>query len=57
MNETYIRAREHHCPNTVLVLDRFHIVKALNETVDEIRRIGEKPMAISVKRRTHNGKI
>jgi transposase len=37
MGETYIGAIEHWCPNATLVLDRFHIVKALNETLDTIR--------------------
>jgi len=27
-----------HCPNAVLVLDRFHVVKALNDAVDEVRK-------------------
>jgi len=35
---TFIGAIEHHCPNAKLVLDRFHIVKALNEAVDEVRK-------------------
>lgn len=38
MSQTYIGAIEHHCPNATLVLDRFHIVKALNEAVDEVRK-------------------
>jgi transposase len=38
MSETYIGAIEEHCPNVTLVLDRFHIVKALNEAVDEVRK-------------------
>ncbi len=38
MSETYIGAIERWCPNAVLVLDRFHIVKALNEAVDEVRK-------------------
>lgn len=38
MSETYIGAIEEHCPNAILVLDRFHIVKALNEAVDEVRK-------------------
>ena len=38
MSETYIGAIEDHCSNAILVLDRFHIVKALNEAVDEVRK-------------------
>jgi len=38
MSETFIGAIEKWCPNAVLVLDRFHIVKALNEAVDEVRK-------------------
>ena len=38
MSETYIGAIKDHCPNATLVLDRFHIVKALNEAVDEVRK-------------------
>lgn len=38
MSQTYIGAIEAHCPKTTLVLDRFHIVKALNAAVDEVRK-------------------
>jgi len=38
MSETYIGAIEDHCPNAKLVLDRFHIVKALNDALDEVRK-------------------
>ena len=38
MSETYIGALEKWCPNATLVLDRFHIVKALNNAVDEVRK-------------------
>ncbi len=38
MSATYIGAIEDHCPNATLVLDRFHIVKALNGAVDEVRK-------------------
>jgi transposase len=38
MSMAYITAIEYHCPNVTLVLDRFHIVKALNEAVDEVRK-------------------
>ena len=38
MSRAYIGAIEDHCPNVSLVLDRFHIAKALNEAVDEVRK-------------------
>lgn len=38
MSNSYIGAIKTHCPNAVLVLDRFHMVKALNEAVDEVRK-------------------
>ena len=38
MSETFIGAIEKWCPNATLTLDRFHIVKALNEAVDEVRK-------------------
>lgn len=38
MSETYINAIKKHCPNAQLVLDRFHIVKALNAAVDDVRK-------------------
>jgi transposase len=38
MSEAYINAIRAHCPNATLVLDRFHIVKALNAAVDEVRK-------------------
>jgi len=38
MSQAYIGAIEHHCPNATLVLDRFHIAKALNDAVDEVRK-------------------
>jgi len=31
-------AIKHHCPNATLVVDHFHVVKALNEAVDEVRK-------------------
>lgn len=52
MSKAYIGAIEHHCKNVKLVLDRFHIVKALNEAVDQVRKdewrdaIGDKRKAI-----------
>jgi transposase len=38
MSEAYIGAIQEHCPNAQLVLDRFHVAKALNEAVDEVRK-------------------
>ena len=38
MSRVYIAAVKEHCPNATLVLDRFHIVKALNEAVDAVRK-------------------
>jgi transposase len=38
MSQAYIGAIEAHCPNATLVLDRFHIVKSLNEAVDGVRK-------------------
>ncbi len=38
MSEAYMGAIKTHCPNATLVLDHFHIVKALNAAVDEVRK-------------------
>jgi len=38
MSEAYMGAIKTHCQNATLVLDRFHIVKKLNEAVDEVRK-------------------
>ena len=38
MSEAFIGAIQQHCPKAQLVLDRFHVVKALNEAVDEVRK-------------------
>lgn len=38
MSRAYTEAIAHHCPNATLVIDRFHVVKALNEAVDEVRK-------------------
>ncbi len=38
MSQTFIGAIKEHCPNAKLVLDRFHIVKALNNAMDEVRK-------------------
>jgi transposase len=38
MSEAYIGAIKAHCPQAQLVLDRFHVAKALNQAVDEVRK-------------------
>lgn len=38
MSQAYIGAIKAHCPNAVLVLDHFHITKALLAAVDEVRK-------------------
>ena len=38
MSEAYVGAIEKHCVNASLVLDRFHVVKALNAAMDEVRK-------------------
>ena len=38
MSRAYTEAIKHHCPNVTLVIDRFHVVKALNQAVDEVRK-------------------
>lgn len=38
MSKTYIGAVKEHCKNAKLVLDRFHIAKALNGAMDEVRK-------------------
>jgi transposase len=38
MSRAYTEAIKYHCPNATLVIDRFHVVKALNEAADEVRK-------------------
>jgi len=38
MSPTYIGAIREHLPGAKLVLDRFHVIKALNEAVDEVSK-------------------
>jgi transposase len=38
MSETFINAIKKYCPNATLVLDKFHIVKALNDAMDTVRK-------------------
>ena len=35
----YVSSIQEHCPNAKLVLDKFHIVQALNRAVDEVRKM------------------
>lgn len=53
MSRTYIGAIEDHCPNATLVLDHFHIAKALNDAVDAVRkeqwRLAEKDERLTLK--------
>lgn len=38
MARSYLGAIKQFCPNAKLVIDKFHIVKALNEAIDELRK-------------------
>jgi transposase len=38
MSRAYIESIKANCPNVTLVIDRFHVVKALNTAVDEVRK-------------------
>lgn len=38
MSRAYINAIKEHCPNAKLVLDHFHITKALNNALDDVRK-------------------
>lgn len=38
MSEAYIGAIRTNCPKATLVIDRFHVVKALNAAIDEVRK-------------------
>lgn len=38
MSRAYTEAIKHHCPNATLVIDHFHVTKALNEAVDAVRK-------------------
>ena len=38
MSEAYVGAIEEHCKNALLVIDRFHVAKALNAAMDEVRK-------------------
>jgi transposase len=46
MSETLIGAIVQHCPNALLVLDRFHVVKALNVILPRFRgQVVKRPSA------------
>ena len=38
MSRAYTEAIKHHCPDATLVIDHFHVTKALNEAVDAVRK-------------------
>ena len=38
MSKAYLGAIAYWCPGAILVIDRFHIVRALNAAVDEVRK-------------------
>lgn len=38
ISKAYLGALEDYCPGAIIVIDHFHIVKALNEAVDEVRK-------------------
>lgn len=38
MWDPYIKVVKEHCPNAKLVFDKFHVVKKVNEALDEVRR-------------------
>lgn len=38
MSKAFMNAITEYCPNAILIIDRFHIAKALNEAVDEVRK-------------------
>jgi len=42
MSQAYIRGVEDHLPNASITFDKFHVVKALNEAQDEVRRAEQK---------------
>ena len=38
MWDPYIKAIKEHCPNAKIVFDKFHVVKKVNEALDEVRK-------------------
>jgi transposase len=55
MSQTYIGAIKQWCPNAQLVLDRFHIVKALNDALDDVRMQEWNALKGSAKAKTVKG--
>ena len=55
MSEAYMGAIKHHCINAKLILDRFHIVKALNDKLDEVRKEEWRKMTDKDVRRSLKG--
>lgn len=54
MSNAYMGAIKEHLPNAVLVLDRFHIMKSLNDAVDQVRK-EERAKADAEARKTLKG--
>ena len=44
LSAAFISSVLENCPNAVQVFDRFHVVKLMNEKLDEIRRAQYNPM-------------
>lgn len=55
MCATFIAAIKQWCPQAQLVLDRFHIVKALNDALDDVRMQEWRSLKNSVKAKTIKG--
>jgi transposase len=55
MSATYIAAIKQWCPDAQLVLDRFHIVKALNDALDDVRMQEWRALKGGEKARTVKG--
>jgi len=39
MAQTYLGGIKDYCKNAILVINKFHVVKALNEAIDEVRKV------------------
>lgn len=44
-SRAYTEAIKHHCPNATLLIDHFHLTKALNEAVDALRKAAWRVLA------------
>lgn len=53
MSRAYTGAIKHHCPNAKLVIDRFHLVKALNEAVDAVRKEEWRDLDVEGRKAVH----